>query len=336
MAVNPINYNFAADEAEAEKRFLQFENNDPLPGVPCALLNSKDIYHYVRIASIVYPFSTAILEQKLKTASYEVDFLGTVYFTDENGEFKQEEIYEGKPFTLKKNTIVFVLPNAKFFLPNYIAIRFNLRINLVHKGLLLGTGPLVDPGFSGNLLIPLHNLTSKDYELKGGEGFIWIEFTKLSKEKHKDFEHWHNINNINVSFPPDKRNANAQDYFNESSGGKPAVSSIPGEVGAAIRIANDAKAASEKIKNIGWLAFVAIAISLVIGLVATWDVISSANTNITNATLAITKNQNEQEIFQKRIKALEDKMDSLSSTLEEMVEKEFLSEKTDKVSTQSD
>ena len=44
----------------------------------------------------------------------------------------------------------------------------------------MGTGPLVDPGFEGKLLIPLHSLTADDYEIEAGEGLIWVEFTKLS------------------------------------------------------------------------------------------------------------------------------------------------------------
>ena len=50
----------------------------------------------------------------------------------------------------------------------------------MHRGLLLGTGPLVDPGFHGRLLIPLHNLTSDEYTIRGDEGLIWMEFTKTS------------------------------------------------------------------------------------------------------------------------------------------------------------
>ena len=50
----------------------------------------------------------------------------------------------------------------------------------VHRGLLLGTGPLVDPGFGGKLLIPLHNLTSSEYNIDTTEALIWIEFTKTT------------------------------------------------------------------------------------------------------------------------------------------------------------
>jgi hypothetical protein len=81
---------------------------------------------------------------------------------------------------LPANPITFVQVEPEFRLPNYIALRFNLRITHVHRGLLLGTGPLVDPGFRGKLLIPMHNLTASDYELATKEALIWIEFTKTT------------------------------------------------------------------------------------------------------------------------------------------------------------
>ena len=45
----------------------------------------------------------------------------------------------------------------------------------------MGSGPLVDPGFSNALTCPIHNLTDDDHVLDAdNEVFAWIEFTKLS------------------------------------------------------------------------------------------------------------------------------------------------------------
>lgn len=49
----------------------------------------------------------------------------------------------------KKNSIIFVSTKEELDLPYYIIARFNLRVNWVYEGILLGTGPQVDPGFSG-------------------------------------------------------------------------------------------------------------------------------------------------------------------------------------------
>ena len=84
------------------------------------------------------------------------------------------------------NSIVFVECDLDFRLPDFLALRFNLHIRHVHRGLLLGTGPLVDPGYWGKLCIPLHNLTDEDYLIPRTEGLIWIEFTKTSLFQQKE------------------------------------------------------------------------------------------------------------------------------------------------------
>ena len=57
------------------------------------------------------------------------------------------EVSDINSYVFPENSITFVQIESKIRLPNYIALRFNLRIQHVHRGLLLGTGPLVDPGF---------------------------------------------------------------------------------------------------------------------------------------------------------------------------------------------
>lgn len=171
---------FANSDEDAERRFKDYATKDPLPDVAPALLNSADIRDYVAITGMLFPFHPEPEKGKLKPASYEVDLLGEIIYWDEKGMKKNLSLKKGDSFILPKNSIAFVTPEPTFRLPNYIAIRFNLKITNVHRGILLGTGPLVDPGYKGKLLIPLHNLTNNDYVFVGGEGFIWMEFTKLS------------------------------------------------------------------------------------------------------------------------------------------------------------
>ena len=85
---------------------------------------------------------------------------------------------EGHP-----DSIAFVTMQPYFRIPIYLALRFNLKITHIYKGLLLGTGPLVDPGFCGKLSIPLHNLTSNTYRFFKGDELITIEFTKMSRNE---------------------------------------------------------------------------------------------------------------------------------------------------------
>jgi deoxycytidine triphosphate deaminase len=98
----------------------------------------------------------------------------------EDNDLIEEDITEDGTYELPANSIRYMQIEPCIRLPDYIAIRFNLRIKHVHRGLLLGTGPLVDPGFGGDILIPLHNLTSDPCRIRGDEGLIWIEFTKTA------------------------------------------------------------------------------------------------------------------------------------------------------------
>jgi len=180
MPVKFVNHpKLAESDAEAETRFRLAKETDPFPEIADALLNSADIHDYVRMTGMLHPF----YPDKLKSGSYEAAIGGHCIWWDENGN-RQERLLsksDGREhFLLKANSIAFVQVEPSFRLPNYIALRFNLKISHVHRGILLGTGPLIDPGFEGKLLIPLHNLTTNDYPLQCGTGLIWIEFTKTS------------------------------------------------------------------------------------------------------------------------------------------------------------
>lgn len=80
----------------------------------------------------------------------------------------------------EKNSVIFVSIKEKFDIPFYVVARFNLRVNWVYDGVLLGTGPQVDPGFSGYLSCPLYNLTNVDITIKRGQDFATIDFEKTT------------------------------------------------------------------------------------------------------------------------------------------------------------
>ena len=161
----------------------EFYKVDPyFNDIPPALLNSLDIKKYIDKGCLIE--KADFDPNLLKTASYEMRLLGQLYdwtpTPDGKLQRRRRHVCDGLDIDLPRNSINYLWMKQKLLLPEYIAARFNLHIRHVHKGILLGTGPLVDPGFFGSLLIPLHNLTDNDYILKGGEGIIWVEFTKLS------------------------------------------------------------------------------------------------------------------------------------------------------------
>jgi len=78
------------------------------------------------------------------------------------------------------NSIVFVSMREQLLLPYWLAGRFDLAIDYIYQGLLLGTGPQVDPGFQGVLGCPLHNISNRPITLSLGEPFAKIDFVKTS------------------------------------------------------------------------------------------------------------------------------------------------------------
>jgi len=176
-------------EEEAKARYKKYKDKDPYPKIEPALLNTVDIYKYVCTTGMIFPFCPVSQNPKedkkcLAGASYEVGIKGDVIYWDNKGEkFKIPLEKDKDVFELLPNSIAFVTLEPYFQIPDYIALRFNLKIKHIYKGLLLGTGPLVDPGFVGRLSIPLHNLTANPYWFKKGDKLIQLEFTKLSNYK---------------------------------------------------------------------------------------------------------------------------------------------------------
>lgn len=126
------------NESDTEERARKYAKSDPFKSIPRALLSSAEIADYARATGMLDPFS----EDQLKSASYEVHIGGEVIWWDRSGQKQKRIVNRGDTFILEANSIVFAQVEPIFRLP--IAIRFNLRIT---HCLLLGTGPLVDPGF---------------------------------------------------------------------------------------------------------------------------------------------------------------------------------------------
>jgi deoxycytidine triphosphate deaminase len=150
--------------------------------IPDTLLSSDDITKVVEATGLVSPYYTGGGRySRLKKAAYEGRIGTRAYrFQQENGPKRCFDRDHDAYLEVPKNSIVFVECDLDFRLPDFVALRFNLQIQHVHRGLLLGTGPLIDPGYWGKLCIPLHNLTDEDYRIPKDVGLIWIEFTKTT------------------------------------------------------------------------------------------------------------------------------------------------------------
>jgi deoxycytidine triphosphate deaminase len=176
-ALRLLREQITTDPIEAARRFRAWQRRDPFPGVLPGLLSCSEFCGYIAEAGILCPYKPDILSVQI--ASLDLPLLGLAVWVDEHGEQQQQDIRRNEPFHLRPNSIAFVTLEPYLRLPDYIAMRFNLRVRHVYKGLLLGTGPIIDPGYQGYLSIPLHNLTDNSYTFRGGDNLIAVEFTKL-------------------------------------------------------------------------------------------------------------------------------------------------------------
>ncbi len=302
---------FAATDAEAAVRYARFGAADPFPEIEPALLNTTDITDYVAATGMIFPFNYA--EGVLKTATYEVAILGPYTYWDENLERVEDTLERDALFTIPPNTIAFVSLEPKFRIPVYLAVRFNLHIAHIHRGLLLGTGPLVDPGFEGRLAVPLHNLTLNPYTIRGGDGLIWLEVTKLSPRRtqltSKAAPEYDRKDRRFFRFDPGKRDLTLREYLYRANQGRPIASSINFVAERAARAAENARNAARRFANVGYVAAALGLVAVIVGVVAvtyaSFTLTDNVDTRIAADTSTITQLKNDDQRAQAQIAALE-------------------------------
>jgi hypothetical protein len=121
---------------------------------------------------MIHPFDPT----RLKPASYALS-LGPTFLINH----ELDHLSELQPtLRIPPNSIAFVSMRESLRLPHYIAARFNLSIDLIYQGLLLGTGPQVDPGFHGVLSCPLHNISNQPILITLDDHLATIDFIKTT------------------------------------------------------------------------------------------------------------------------------------------------------------
>lgn len=144
---------------------------DPEPEVR-GMLSADRIQYYTKLVRMIEPFETI----NLKPASYALTLGPRYQIEGKDGVLTEEK----SVLEIPPNSIAFVSMREMLLLPHYIAARFNLSIDLIYQGLLLGTGPQVDPGFQGVLSCPLHNISNNPIRIFLGDHFATIDFVKTT------------------------------------------------------------------------------------------------------------------------------------------------------------
>lgn len=234
-----------ANEAELsglkpKDRYSLFKGFDPYSEqIPPALLNAGHAASYALACGMIEPFD---LDALVKPATYLVPVEGECRYVDEKGQTqrfylskdpqaREQHLNVQDHVRLAPNSVCFVTLAPEFRLPAYIGARFNLLIRDVYRGLLVGTGPMVDPGFCGRLSVPIHNFTNNEYSVEAGEGLVYFEFNKLSWTNPDaglgNFDWLPTPINDQPPFPASKgKRKGLDDYLTLATGGGPPQSSI--------------------------------------------------------------------------------------------------------------
>jgi len=294
---------FAVSEQQAVERFEATRNWDPFPLVPPALLNTADLLEYIAATGMLHPFQVhpGNASEMLKPASCGMRLGGTVVYwekVDSGAPVRVErELKDGEELQLARNSIVYVTLESTLRLPDYIAARFNLTIRDIYRGVLAGTGPLVDPGFEGQISVPLHNLTFNDYVIRAGEPIAWMEFTKLSPNERWTDERPAARADRYVPFPQRKRERRTVGDYVRYASAVPITSSIPAIAGKAERSAEATKKAAERqVRIVGLfsiLALIAVIVGTIAIVTAIDGLVESSNTSRTDLTRQVVNLEHE-------------------------------------------
>jgi len=307
-------------ERTAKDKYTDYKSKDPFPKVGEALLNSVDLLMYILTVGIVEPFYV----DNLKGVTYACTFSGEAHrFDSETGGMKEINLNDNEELILEKNSITYLKIKEKFHVPEYMVLRFNLSVSNAYKGVLLGTGPIVDPGFEGSLFIPLHNLTGNKYIIKKGAPLIRVEFTKLSR--HID---WNNkkINLFPQLKPITKKtphNAKFSKFIENAlldpdekkfytSGDVVSVrSSIPDAIAESAKQATESAHYVKVLERWGIAGIIAVLVSIAAIFWGGYQLISDTNSRYDTMSQQISGYQSTNNQYQEKINSLQRRLTSL-------------------------
>jgi deoxycytidine triphosphate deaminase len=279
----------AAEAVSSADRYELFKAADPYPRIRPSLLHSGYIASYAIAAGVIDPLE---FERDLtKPATYLVPLEGKCRYRDNKNEKKRfylsastaaraHQLDEVRSeVELAPNSICYVTLKPHFRIPYYLACRFNLKITEVYRGLLVGTGPLVDPGFDGQLSIPIHNLTDQTYVLKAGAGLVYFEFTKLEWSGAKAAQpEWLSVPiSCHPPFPESKlRRRDLDDYLRDANPGGPPQNALMLDIEKVKELSADTKSRLNLFSWVGALAALGLLVTGAGVIISAYTYVQSA------------------------------------------------------------
>ena len=142
------------------------------------ILSDLDIRDFMNSGDIVISNFTGELEP----ASYDLR-VGAEGMTKEG----VLNIAEKKYIKIPRGATSVIYPLERIKLSNRLAARYGLRSQFARKGLILLSGPQIDPGFEGVLSITIFNAGTSEVVLSYQEIFATIEFCILKTPASKGY-----------------------------------------------------------------------------------------------------------------------------------------------------
>lgn len=136
-----------------------------------AVLLSDQIQFLADTIKLVDPFSPKLL----RPAAYDLSVGNSYYEMDKRIDLKDHESFE-----IPANGLVYVRTMEKFNIPYYLVARYSLRVQQVYRGLLIDNGLHIDPGYTGHIWIPVHNVMAEPRVLAPGQPFLSVEFNRTT------------------------------------------------------------------------------------------------------------------------------------------------------------
>lgn len=189
----------------AEKDLPKFDNtyNDPENAVKGAgVLSSPQIEYYVKRYGMIKGFEKSCLkacvyemrlgeiavrwDDKLALRFHlqdkvpDMDLLTRICAAMPGARHLDLPDIAAKSLVLPPNSLTFASVHEKFNLPRDVIARFNLKSPFVHRGLMLGGGPIIDPGYQSGIVLPLHNFSNVPIEIGYLEPIIKVEFSRTA------------------------------------------------------------------------------------------------------------------------------------------------------------
>ena len=123
---------------------------------------------------------------EVRAAGYHLHVGDEFMIAGQRYNFEEQKKLE---LTIEPYEVAVIKIKEKLCLPRFLIGRWNIEVLLAYQGLMWVGGAQVDPGFKGNLMCPIYNLSNRPVRLRKGERLAVIDFVKttLFTEGLKEF-----------------------------------------------------------------------------------------------------------------------------------------------------